>query len=310
MSLIKLEFYAIRLQQKGNSNVYENFDDVFPADSFKEFFTNFIQRFANRYDNKQQQKTFKVEGGSISFASDQRIISGIIKGGSFGIASEVENISTGLEKPKIETTDSVINPYYFLIYFPEGSSIGLVILQKKGQHGIATDFKSYFKKFIDDELINLRLEMTPYASKEALLELVRRSSVSQIIFKKYNNVSDVWDRYRDGSGSQQELNAQLTLSTKGKFWGLVKTNVEKFISDGRTNFFQIQELQDIGFDGDVETSIKLEEGKKERIVVLNDVDKFKLSFDVSYIDKNADGHPNFQSIDSEAKTLLTEHFHV
>lgn len=311
MAATKLDFYAIRLHIKGKPEHFVNFDDVFEDGSFSDFFKKFAEKFALRQDNMHDKKTFKFQPSSLKFDSGNRIVSGIIKGGVFGSTSEVENVRTGEAKPPITNDDSIINPYYFLIYFPEKSSIGLVILQRKGLNGITTDFRNYFKHFIDTEIGDYKLEMSPYASKKALLNMIRESSVSQISIKKYNNTSDDWDKYRDRAGKNSELNSQFILTAKNIFGSYTKSEIESFIDDPRANFFQLKELENLGFNGNLETSVRLEKDGREKIVILNDVEKFKLSFDVSNdIKFDSNNHPNFISIDNEAKYLLKEHFNV
>lgn len=308
MSSIRLDFFTIRLREKGVKDVYVDFDSVFENAPFGDFFQKFAKTFEKQEVNFKTKKTFKFQGQSLKVASEKKMISGIIKSGEFGKTSEVEDVVTGEPKPPIGKNDSIISPFYFLVYFPANLSTGVVVLQRIGQQGMTADFKNYFKDFARNELDGMVVEFSPFVTKELLIEIIKSGGLNKVTLRKYNLVSDKFDKYAKPT---EQLNAEFTLTTSGFFGILVKEKVESFIESPHSLFFDIPELERLGFDDNTETSIKVDILGTERTVVLNDLDRFKISFDIeNEVELNPDGNPIFDSIDREAKKLINYHFNV
>lgn len=313
MPSVRLDFYSIRLRERGDKEAFVSFDSVIQDNSFIDIFQKFVKTFEDDLDiNDVNKKTFQFKPNSLKFSSENRKISGILKSGEFGRSSEVFNIITKTAKPPLDKNDSVINPFYFLIQVPKESQVGFLVLQRFGQQGITGIFTDHFCRFVRQEFQGFTVDFSPLASKELLMKMIDKGTVNEITLRKYNLPTDLADKYyHTGLQVDKTLTAEFKLHSGGVFGNAFKDKVKNYINQPEAMFFDIPALQSLGFDSNTETAIRVETGNSTRTIILNHFERFKTSFDIQKdVTFESNGHPNFESIDAIAKELLKEHFYA
>lgn len=308
MATFRLEYYSFRIKKK-NKEEYTNIENALGDLSFSDFFKKFAGLFESELEvNEINKRTFQFQPKSLKFSSKDRFISGIIQGGDFGLARDVASTITKKKTSRLLKTDSIISPFYFFLYFPNDSVIGYLCVQRIGLKGISEVFFNYFREFFKQNSIGYKLEHSPLVSKSLLLKLIQEGEISEITLRRYNLPSESTQRYNVGQvRPEKSVTAEFSLKSPG--WFPLKDKVGKYISDPSAVFFDFPALREVGFDENTETSITIDNGKSERTVILNHLDRFKTSFDIDkLIDLDLDGYPKFESINDIAKEIFVENF--
>jgi hypothetical protein len=308
MASFRLEYYSFRIKKK-HKEEYTNIESALDNISFSNFFKKFAGLFEAELEiNEENKRTFQFQPKSLKYLSKDRFISGIILGGDFGLVRGVTDILTKKIKSKLLKTDSVISPFYFFLYFPHDSVVGYLCVQRIGIKGISEVFFKYFREFFRTNATNYTLEHSPLVSKEMLLKLIDNGAISEVTLRRYNLPSESTQQYKVGIiDPSKPITAEFSLKSKGLF--PLKERVTNYINDKNGIFFDFPALKDMGFDENSETSITLENGKNSRTIILNHLDRFKTSFDIdNQITIDADGYPNFDSINQIARDIFMENF--
>ena len=308
MAVFRLEYYSFRIKKK-NKDEFTNIENALENSSFSAFFKKFAELFEAELEvNEVNKRTFQFQPKSLKFSSKERFISGIIQGGEFGTARDIASTLTKKKTSKLLKTDSVISPFYFFLYFPNDSVIGYLCVQRLGLKGISEVFFTYFREFFRKNSVGYKLEHAPLVSKAMLLKLIEKGNVNEVTLRRYNLPAESTQKYHIGLiKPEKPITAEFSLRSSGLF--SINDKVKKYINDQSAVFFDFPALKEAGFDENTETSITIDNGKSERTIILNHLDRFKTSFDIDkLVDLDADGYPEFDSINTVAKNLFTENF--
>jgi hypothetical protein len=310
MPSFKLDYYSFRIKKK-NKKEYVDIQSSLNNISF----TNFFKKFASLFETDMEvdeifKRTFQFQPNSLTFSKNDRFISGTIQAGEFGFGRNITNTITRKIKSKLLKTDSVTNPFYFFLYFPKDSVVGYLCLERIGAQGIMTIFSDYFRKFFKDNTDDFILEFSPIVNKELLLKLIADSTISEITLRRYDLPTGMSSKFKIGEVQPEKpMTAEFTLRSPGGFSNLLKTKVNSYIDNPQTIFFDFPALIETGFDENTETSIKFNNGKSDRTIILNHLERFKSNFLINNnVIFDEDGFPTFTSIEKIAKEIFSENF--
>jgi hypothetical protein len=304
---IKLEVYTLGIRNERVINCIR-LDSLFGNSDFFSFFQEYVSSFDKKLSlNKVQQKSIKFRSGSLNVNSAQRIISGIIDSGDYGIESSIVNIKTGIEKYHKTIEDTDIKPFYFLLYIPKSSDKAFVILQRLGIYGINGIFRTHLENFIKGKSDDLVVEFSPFISHKLAQSFINDGDIKEISLRRYNLPTDVTDKLGMESLEEDILSLELKITAKRKRSLHFNNQVKKFINNPNAVMFDIKELKSLGFNGEHKSSIKVRLGKNTRTIDLSETGQIRPYYDIDEeVKKDASGHPDFDSINNIAIKLLND----
>lgn len=304
---IKLEVYTLKIREKFKKEKnYLPLENFMGANDFLSFFQEYIKSFDQQLElNEDQKKSLKLDSDSLSFSSSKRTISGIIESGDYGFSGTGFNINTGEKSYDRTPDDTEIKPFYFLIFIPKGKGVGFILLQRLGIYGIHGIFKRHLNNFFESRFSNLKLDVEQFVSKELARTFVKRGSIKDITLVRYDLPADLAAKI-GMKGYQKEIKS-LELKIKAKSKLALNDKAAKFMDNPNSSFFEVQELEDIGFDEDSRVKIRSKYNGNVRTIDLSETGKIRPYYDIDKeVEKDNDGHPIFESIDEIAKNLIDE----
>jgi len=303
---IKLEVYTIRIKESYKEG-YLSLDSFFEKNDFFSFFSELMTSLSkdmsiNEYFKKSLQ--FKSETSSID--SGNRIISGIIDSGDYGTESSIVNQKTKEEVYHKTEEDLEVKPFYFLIHSPKDFDMGFLVLQRLGSFGIQTIFTRTVIDLFKQKYSNYIIEFSPFASKKLAQDLLNKKSITELKLKRNNLPPDVANKLNlKGHEKDIQFIEIRIVSKRGKYLDY-NDKVKKFVNNSNAAFFEINEMDKLGFDGKSTSSIKVDIGGSSRTIDLNDSFQFRPYFDIhNEVDKSK-GNPVFSSIDKISKKLIKD----
>lgn len=303
---VKLECYTLKIREK-RSIKYFNLDTTEGGD-FLELFTNYIRDFDKELlTSSRKKKSLQFNIDSLNYGSTQRIISGIIESGDYGIGGLIKNINTGRVRLQKETTDSDIKPFYFLLSIPKDRQTGMLILQRFGIHGIKTVFVNHLKDYISQKNPNSFLEISPLVSKQLAKVFIEHGGIKEVSLRKYSLPTDIINSLGLGGYEEEMLNLEIRLIAKKNKLLPFNDRVKKFINDPGARLFDVKEFNELGFNKEHKTSVKVTHNGNTRVIDISDTGQIRPYYDIDKeVSKNSNNHPEFDSIDSIARGLIED----
>lgn len=304
---IRLEVYTLKVR-KQREEFAVRLDNFLEKSDFLDFFRDYIKSFDNKLSiNESQQKSIQFKAESVRVLSDQRIISGVIESGDYGIESTIVDITTGQIKYHKTNDDADIKPFYFLFHLPKESDKAFVILQRIGIYGINGVFKNHLELFFKQRYDQFLIELSPFVSRKLAQSFIQNGAIRELTLRRYNLPSDVTDKLGLVGHSEDILSIELRITAKQKHALPYNTKVQKFVNNRNVAMFDIKELQNLGFDGEHKSSIKVTLGKNTRTVDLSETGQIRPYYDInSEVEKDSSGHPIFESINQIAIGLIND----
>lgn len=302
----KLEVYTLKVREKGKKKNFLPPENFFGQNDFLNFFQEYVKSFDQQLElNEAKKKSLKLDSETLSFSAFERTISGVIESGDYGYTSTGINIRTGKKSYDRTVEDTEIRPFYFLMYLPKGKGMGFVILQRIGVYGINSVFKRHLYNFFESRFANLKLDLDQFVSKELARAFVERGNIKEVTLVKNNLPADIAEKI-DMKGYSREIKS-LELKIKAKSRLDINDKAAKFMNDPNAAFFEVEALKNLGFDGEHKITVRSSFNGNTRTIDLTETGQIRPYYDVdSDINKSADGHPVFESIDSVAKELIKE----
>lgn len=175
---LKLTIYCISLRKKRKKE-FSQYKDFFkeafssPEEQVNKqsLFSRFINKFEQSFDDKfvlNYDMTKGIAINSINAISALNIVDGMIIGGLTGVEQDVYDSSKATEKEDTIEKDKVTAlPYYFKLWMPFDSSMGILMVQSYTEVGVTSllsnKIKSFFGQF--DYMIDLE-KFVPTEYKE------------------------------------------------------------------------------------------------------------------------------------------------
>lgn len=305
---IKLEVYTLKIRESGNKKSFLPLEKFFGGSDFLKFFQDYIKSFDHQLElNENQKRSLKLDSENLIVDTAKRMISGIIESGDYGYESTLVNIKTGKKKYDRTIDDTEIKPFYFLIYLPKNTAVGYVILQRLGVYGIHSIFKNHITDFFKLRFANLQLELSQFISKELANTFIEKGNIRELILLRYNLPPDIAEKIGMKDQSHDIKSIELHIKARKKSRLAINDGLKKFVKDANSDFFEVKELEGIGFDGTHKIKVRSKYNGTTRTIDLSDTGQIRPYYDVdNKIEKASSGHPIFDSIDEVAKELVIE----
>ena len=299
--------YLLKLHPPHDKENYLKMDSFHGKDDFLKFVTSFFQSLHTVERNDEQKKTIRMSEDSYTIRSKERMVSGMIYSGEYGVEGRIIDASTGELKYKKKKGEADERPFYFMIHFPEGKNEGILILQRTGNLGIIDIVNFKLKEAFRKKYPNIILEFESLVTKELAKMFLNEGAIRQVILTKYIHPSDLADKVSKNDHSEEKIRMEIRFKTtrSGKFD--FRKSVQRFIKDPNAKIFSLNGLNQLGFDKDYQASIQVVHNGNTRTMDLSETGQIRPYYDIhNELKFDASGHPNFESIDKAAKNLLTD----
>lgn len=156
-------------------------------DIFKKISEEYASSFDNKFvESKSGKRALTARIDLIKRKSIDRIVHGFVEGGITDATFETYKKDNNLKaEDKISSEEVLSQPYYFLIWMPADTNLGLVMLQSNDSvnRGIISAFFDHLEKFFSDR--NLKITKVPITPKKVSEEYYSKTSVRSIEVVQY-----------------------------------------------------------------------------------------------------------------------------
>lgn len=300
-----LEVYTLQVREKQKKDIFLSLDNFIKNEDLISFFREFINEYSKITVSEKQQKSLQFTD-QIKITTEQRILSGILKSGDYGVESEITD-KEGNSKYTKNIDDLDIKPFYYLLWLPKGSNLGILITQRLGVFGVHGLLTNHIKGFFQTRFPDIMLEFNPFVSKEYAKKFIDEGGIREIILKRMSLPSDIAEKFDTNFNIKNIRQLELHIIAENKTFFGINDRLHRFIDDPNARLFTLQELNDIGFDGEHRELIRVKLGKNTRTIDISHVAQLKPYFDIDLeVEKGSNGHPVFESIDSISRNLILD----
>jgi hypothetical protein len=325
---IKIDCFTIQIQthkEKGKNgnkeNVFIRFDDFYKKtvsndigediisnQSFISFFADYLNSFQGKFAVNGVGKALHLNSEKIRFQSENRIISGTFEGGTTNIGGFIKEQNNPHDEDSFILTPNHVEgqPYYFIMYFPEDSNMGLLLVQSFSAKSVTDLFKRHLQQFFSKNSENVTLLLNSVVPKEVVKNFREKGVIDKVTLRKQNLDSDRASRVF-GYEFSSEDGITIELRIKGlKQLSNAKELLDKMMNGDNLKFFDIPEINELGFDGTHETVFEYEHNGRKSSVKSSKNFSLTPSFYISESDISRDEKllPTFESLDNYCRSLL------
>lgn len=311
---IKLDVYTLKLKKKRLAelvpfNEFSNLTREDGANTFEDFISNYVNSFDNKFVVQDVSgKALSLRSEDLKFASRQRIIYGIIEGGVTGIGSKIKNRDNSGDEGSFHVTAEKVNaiPYYFLMWIPNDSNIGLLIVQGFSDRQISEAFKEHLKKFFSQEISGTSLWIDNYVPVEVIEKMKKNATINTITVRKYHLPSSKGEKLL-GIKYSKDKDVTIEVKISGlKYIPEMAEKINQFVMGKVTQLIDVSPLEEVGFDDNHEILVKFEHNGKTAIG--KSTNNFQISpsyyVEPTDIQINENKHPTINSIHAYTLSFL------
>lgn len=302
MARYSLATYTIRIRDKRKRR-YVPINNIHNGIDFLNIMNNYL---SNRHTNmvihqQAQNKLLKVR----NFTRQNRIFSGIIETGEYGYETELLDVNSGRTTHRRSVSEAEMLPFYFLIFLPQNTNEGILILQRFKQFGIRTIFERDINGFINSQYDFLELQINPLVPSQLINEYLTNGRILKLRFIRFSFPPDIADAYGTQDHIEKEGYTEYIISARRR--GRIPIPIVRRILEvlnGRRQLNELIEIQNFEYD---KIKIEIDLNGNKRTIDLSDMSKLRPYIDISQsIRLGDDGHPLFESINEIAQELLRD----
>lgn len=314
---VKLDVYTVMVKMHGKDE-YAEFKELRYVDdegeeaemSFVDFFNEYIKGFNGDFMVQESTgKAIHLSSENVKFSVKNRTITGIVDGGTTGIGSTIKTRKNAKKEAFRVQKDNVNSiPYYFKLWLPEDSNVGLFIIQGLGSRSINDVMRSHLRSIFAKETKGISLLINPYVPKGIEKEMRKEGVLSSIILKRFHLPSDKGEKILGLKYSQNEdVTIEVKISGLGGVQG-IKRKLNSMLSGEINELVNTEPLEEVGMDGNHKTYVQFKHNGKTATAVLDNNFKLSPSFYLDENDyvRNIDNLPTYDSLDKYCVSFLAE----
>jgi hypothetical protein len=304
---LKLSIYTIALKDsEKNDATFKSLNEVIVGSSGMsktEMFSAVKDKFLNSFSDKfvlNYNKTKGIAIREINSIPTMNIIDGMMIGGLTGIEQEVYKTSSSEEKQDTITEDEVTAlPYYFKIWMPYDSNLGVVMVQSYTETGVVSlvldKIKHFFKSY------GFSVGSNSFVDKEYKDHFKKFSTVEQLVLAKTHLSSNARGALNQLFASFDGLKVEIKLSgfnvSIDEFWQQIDAqkpldiDLSEFEMSERENYDVIATYKDIS-------------GKQSQARLSRNLDIMPTIILDSTLKETGKEYPNYQKIQTHTNTIL------
>lgn len=292
----KKEVSFRELHKAITSSNYMSKPEMFSAVKDK-FLNSFSDKFVLNYD-----KTKGIAIKQINAIPTMNIIDGMMIGGLTGIEQDVYKTSSSENKQDTITEDEVTAlPYYFKIWMPYDSSVGVVMVQSYTETGVVSLVMEEIKHFIRS--YDFFILPNRFVDKEYKEHFKKFSTVDKLILTKTHLSSEARGAlnkmFADFAGLKVEVKISGFNVNVDEFWQQIDTqkpldiDLPEFEMNERENYDVIATYKDIS-------------GKQSQARLSRNLDIMPTIILDSTLKEQGKEYPNYEKIQTHTNTILTK----
>jgi hypothetical protein len=224
---LKLNIWTLKLEkQVSGKNIpktcKEFFDESFGLNYKNEQFKAFVSEYMNSFNahffvDEETTKAFSYD--DVGFKLEKNVIYGHIKGGITGIEQDVYNDDSLIEpNGKIKKNQVTALPYFFLLWLPVDSDLGVLMTQSYSSASINQVFIQHLAVFFKSK--EFKLVKNPFISEERKKAFYDNCYVyGMSLFKRKSDLS-ARKKVSDAFIEEEKLKIEL------RFTGFKKKTIE------------------------------------------------------------------------------------
>jgi len=297
---IFLSAYTVRVNKKGKKDDKPDYQKLSTFNEHDDFY-DVMKAFLSKLTVNPTNTTYKTYLKTIRVEPEGRSISGVIESGIYGLASNIRDVDTDSLTYKKRKNDADVLPFYFLIYIPEDTNEGILLLQRTGKYGIRSNLGTFLNAYFSKEHSRFSVEVNFLIQEELIKRILYGGIIKKLRCVKYQVSTDKVDGLDEGH-EEIPFSMEVVLSAN-RIPFMAK--IQEFF-EFKCNVKNLIEIRDFNFDYD---TVKVEVDIDGRLQTfdLGDLDKARNHYDVSsQIVMDADERPTFQSMQQVAKNYLEE----
>jgi hypothetical protein len=306
---LKLSIYTVVLKDSERNDatfqslhkVIVDGNDMSKADMFSsvkdKFFKSFSEKFVLNYN-----KTKGIAIREINTIPAMNIIDGMVIGGLTGIEQEVYKTSSSEDKQDTITEDEVTAlPYYFKIWMPYDSNVGVIMVQSYTETGVVSlvldKIKHFFKSY------GFSVGSNSFVDKEYKEYFKKHSVVDKLVLTKTHLSSDARSALNQLFASFEGLKVEIKLSgfnvNIDDFWKQIDkekpldVNLAGFEMNERENYDVVATYKDIS-------------GKQSQARLSRNLDFMPTIILDSTLKETGKEYPNYNKIQTHTNSILAK----
>ncbi len=314
----KLEVYQVWLKPNGQTDKtfrnfvldtisQENSEEVENSELFLDFFHHFIEKIDSDefIANSNKKKAFTAydtapteeSEPTITIRTDKNLIEGTIEGGRYGIRRNKSSMENKSEKEGITNSDIILDKFYFCLYTPFDSDLGILFLQSYSTDSISDIFTEFISKLFKSHGTYTKAKIDKFVPRRIINDFKNNSNV-----KKFSFTSRfVFDHHNEESIGQEEEEFSIKIEAISKN-GLSKESLPSWLTSIGSKMFNSQPLS--GFSKGKVYLKNTQTNKETPFDIDSDLEIKPVIYLEGRIDISIDGLPNFSQLSQYCINLL------
>lgn len=254
-------------------------------DTMNDYLSHIFEKVRKYTDNQGKFRTFTLSGMQ-KIDKDNRSIIGYFDSAYTGEKAKVRDRKTLNTKYDISKVDLICKDFFFLVHVPKNSKYGILVVQKKENHGVKTVFENAFNSFMRFKGVsNYSLEL-----KQAPARYFIRNFLSDGKLKEFRLID-----------SKVKSDFELNIGTEQRVIKLANSSNSEIIKNVLINLFdnsiqledKIPFLDQGEFD---EIAFVLTYNGVVKTFYVKNKEKIRANVDVTKLVEFEDGEPTYESL--------------
>ena len=252
---IKLNVFTITLRERNKPKSVFNWTEVVnkhpgrtPEKKLQNMFVDYIKHFDNKfvvYNN--WNKGINLGKNAIQYFSAGNYIIGKLEGGPTNIAGTVKTKNNVDDVGFPVTREHVTAmPFYFTMWMPNDSNVGLLIVQSLGELSIYEPLKLNLKKFIEGIDPKFYLDFNEHVVEKAIKKMKEKGNIKQLVIRRSSLPSDAAERvFNKKYNILDNLNIEIRISG---FGNSTAAAVKEYFMGNKPDLLEFANMKEVGFD--------------------------------------------------------------
>ena len=313
----KLEVYQVWLNPNRNEEktfrdflietIEENNNEIENSEIYLNFFKKFIRTIDTDdfIANNRKKKAFTAYdtnssqpiNSTISIKPNKNVIEGTIEGGKYGLKRNKSSVGNKSNKEGINQEDIILDKFYFSLYTPLDSELGILFIQSYSTETISDIFSEFIKTFFSLQGSYKKAKVEKFVPTRLVNEFRNSSNVKRFTF----NTRFVFNQLSNSPIGLEEEEFVIKIEAVSKH-GLSKESLPNWINAVGSKVFNSTPLSNFN-KGKV--YLKNTDSKKETpFDIDSDLEIKPVIYLENRISIGMDGIPNFSELSDYCANLL------
>lgn len=291
------------IETNSSGNTIEDENSVI----FLDYFSDFIRKVDTDdfIANTKKKKAFTAYDTrpagefepTIKIKSTRTIIEGTIEGGRYGQKRNKSSVGNKSEKEDINEADIILDRFYFCLYTPLNSDLGILFIQSYSADTISDIFTDFIRSFFFMQGLYSKAKVEKFVPKKIADEFRNHSQIKKFAFSS----RFVFDQMTNAPIGVEEEEFIIKVEAVSKN-GLPKESLGNWINSIGSKVFSSRQLSQFNRG---KVYLRNSESKKESpFDIDSDLDIKPIIYLEGRIDIKADGLPNFEQLSEFCIDLL------